>query len=233
MKYKTDYRVIIIALMVLFTVSCEKDSVKSDYPLTARITGFDPNCSTCILEFPDDSVRVRREIGRSPGNRYEAINLDKGYYEIGQLLKVRIKKAEAGEMTPCVSMYPSNGFEDVFVTEFEDFNNLVFKDTVELSYGSCLYNQEGQFYICFDSVIGDSRCPEGAMCFWAGVANVRFKYEKLNSKPVFFDLYTMGGSPRDSIVDGYKFSFIDLKPYPKISNRTEKISYKAYITVNR
>ena len=44
---------------------------------TARIAGYDLNCSTCILTFPFDSNAVMKELGSSPENLYQAVNLNK------------------------------------------------------------------------------------------------------------------------------------------------------------
>jgi hypothetical protein len=223
--------VIAAALSVLF--ACEKYSDKVNYKYTARIAGFDQNCSTCILEFPDDNLVVRQEIGESSGNYYEAINLNKSNYEIGQLLKVKIRKAGKNELTPCITMYPSHNYENVFITEFEDFNNLTFNDTVELSYRDCLYNPENQLYICLDSVLNDSRCPTGVYCFWEGNAEVRLKLEELNEKPIYFSLNTYRGFRTDTIVAGYKISLVGLSPYPSFEHRIPQNDYKARIIVKR
>jgi len=213
--------------------ACEKNPDRADILLTARIASFDQNCSTCILEFPDDSLRIINEIGRSRESRYEAINLDKGNFRTGQLLKVKIKNAEAAELPPCLTMYPSNDYRDVFITEVENFRDLVLNDTVEIAYGNCLYHSDGQFYICLDSVVGDSRCPTGALCFWAGNAQARFKYEKVYEKPVLFELNTYGGFPNDTVIDGYKFSFVGLIPYPAVNHPVKYDNYRALIRVTR
>ncbi len=212
---------------------CEKspDNLKSEY--TARIVGFDLNCSTCILEFPDDHLQVQEEIGESPSNYYEAINLSKGKYEIGQKLRVKIRKADANELTPCITLYPSYSYKNVFITEFENFNNLIFNDTIDLSYRDCLYDPENQMYICLDSVLNDSRCPTGAYCFWEGNAEVRFKFEKLNDNPILFNLNTHMRFTTDTIIDEYKFTLIGLSPHPTVEHRIVQKDYKAKIIVKK
>ena len=200
---------------------------------TAIIEGFDLNCNTCILAFPYDNSLVKKEIGESPDNYYQTTNLIKANYEIGQLIRVKIRKPETNELTPCIALYPSYSYKGIFITEFENFNNLVFNDTVELSYHNCLTDPENLMHICLDSVTNESRCPFGAECFWAGYAEVRFEFEKDNSGPVFFNLATLGAFKNDTIIDGYKFTLIDLSPWPKVGHQILQKEYKAKIIVNK
>jgi len=214
--------------------ACEKnpDEISlEDFDYVARIVGFDLNCSTCILEFPDDSLQVKKEIGKSPSNYYHAINLNKGDYNIGQKLKVKIRKPGTNELTPCITLYPSYSYENVYIREFENFDNLILNDTVELSYRDYLYDPENHFYICLDSVLNDSRCPTGATCYWAGNAEVRFKFERLNYIPVLFTLNTHINFPYDAKVNGYRITLLDLNPYPAGGPQIEQKDYKAEIII--
>ena len=213
--------------------ACEKSTDKINSNYIARIVGFDLNCSTCILDFPDDSLEVQGEIGKSPRNHYQAINLGKDNLKIGQKLKVKIRKVETNELRECITLYPSYDYKNVFITDFENFNNLIFNDTIDLSYQDCLNDPENQMYICLDSVLNDSRCPTGAYCFWEGNAEVRFKFEKFNEKPILFNLNTHRGFTTDTIVDGYKFTLIGLSPHPTMEHRIVQKDYKAEIIVKK
>jgi hypothetical protein len=213
--------------------ACEKNADKINLDLTANVVGFDMNCSTCILEFPDDYTQVRKEIGNSPDNFYNAINLNRNDFKMGQKLKVKIRKAEIDELKPCITLYPTNNYVNVVITEFDKFNELIYNDTIELSFRDCLYDQEDSIYICLDSVLSDSRCPTGVNCFWEGNAEVRFKFEKYNEKPVMFDLNTHKGFTNEMIIDGYKFSLVGLSPYPVFEHRIKQEDYKAEIIVTR
>jgi hypothetical protein len=226
-------KIIIFAFIFSFLFSCEKntDKISSDY--TARIVGFDLNCSTCILEFPDDYLEVKGKIGSSPENYYQAINLNSENFKIGQTLKVKIRKAESNELRDCITMLPSYNYKNVFILDFENYNNLIFNDTISLSYRDCLNDSENQMSICLDSVFNDSRCPTGVVCIWAGNATVRFKYEKYKNKPVIFDLNTNSQFRSDTIVDGYKFTLIGLSPYPEIEHQIIQKDYKAEIIVKK
>ena len=225
----------LISLSILFFLlpACEKTSYEVNPYLIARIVGFDMNCSTCILKFPDDSLKVKEEIGQSPNNNYQSVNLNKGNYQTGQMLKVKIRKPSTNELTPCITLYPSYNYKSIFVTDFEDFNNLILNDTVYLSYHDCLNDSENQMYICLDSVLNDSRCPSGVYCFWEGNATVRFEYQKYNSKPVIFDLNTHKVFTSDTIIDIYKFTLLGLNPYPIAHQIIAQKDYKAKILIER
>lgn len=226
-------KIIIFSVIISFMLACEESTDILSSSLTAKIVGFDLNCSTCILEFPDDSLEVKGEIGKSPSNHYQAINLGKDNFTVGQKLKVNIRKPETNELRECIALYPTYNYKNVFITDFENFNNLILNDTIDLSYGDCLNDPENQMYICLDSVLNDSRCPTGVECFWEGNALVRFKFERFNEKPVLFNLNTHRGFTTDTIVDGYKFTLIGLRPYPSIKHRIEQKDYKAEIIVNK
>jgi hypothetical protein len=227
-------KLLFLASLVCIIVSCEQNpdyKIGSEY--IATIVGFDLNCSTCILEFPYDNSQIKKEIGESPSNFYHTINLSKGDYEIGQKVRVKLRKAETNELTPCIALYPSYSYKNVFITEFEDFSNLIFNDTIELSYRQCLYNPEDHFYICLDSVLNDSRCPTGVMCIWEGNAEVKFKFEKLNENPIFFNLNTHSSFTKDTIIDRYKISLVGVNPYPGIGIRYPQNIYKAKLIIKK
>ena len=69
--------------------------------------------------------------------------------------------------------------------------------------------------LCFDSLIGDSRCPANAVCVWAGSAVAKFSLSK-NGESTPFTLATMpyGEYKKDTVLLGYKIEFVNLSPYP-------------------
>ena len=226
-------KLILISILILIMPSCEKSSSVADSYVIARIVGFDMNCSTCTLEFPDDSLKVKNEIGQSPDNKYQSVNLNKGNYQTGQLLKVKIRKPDIDELAPCIALYPSYNYKSVFVTDYEDFDNLVLNDTVYLSSHDCLNDAENKMYICLDSVLNDSRCPSGVYCFWEGNATVRLRYQNYNSKPVIFNLNTHKAFGSDTIIDKLKFTLIGLTPYPNAHHIIKPTEYTAKILIDK
>lgn len=231
---KPIIKLIFIASILSLIVSCEQNQdFESDSEYIARIAGFDLNCSTCILQFPDANAQIKREIGESPDNFYQTINLNKGNYEPGQKVRVKLRKAQTNELKACISLYPSFNYKNVFITEFEDFKNLIFNDTIELSYQDCLYDPESRFYVCLDSVLNDSRCPTGVLCIWEGNAEVKLRFENLNENPIYFNLNTNSRFTTETIIDNYKFTLVGLNPYPIIGVKHPQNLYKAKLIVKK
>ena len=226
-------RITILLILFAFIFGCEKISYNSYSYLTARIAGFDQNCSVCILEFPDNSPEVKKKIGESPENLYQAVNLNRADYEIGQWLKVRVRKPDTGELTPCKTNYSSDNYKGVFILDLEKYDKLIINDTVAISWLDCMYDPQEQILICLDSVLNDSRCPLGVQCFWEGNAEVRFKFERYPDGAVLFNLNTHKGFRNDTIVDNYKFTLTGLSPYPKIGSRISQKDYKAEILIEK
>ncbi len=226
-------KIFFLATLTALVLACEERTDNSGVELTANIAGYDQNCATCLLSFPDDKIKIQKEFGISPGELYNAINLSRDNFQIGQKIKVKIRKPETNELKACLTMFPSENYITVSIIEFSSFNNLILNDTVDLFTGECLYDPIEQFYICMDSVLGDSRCPVGAYCFWEGNAEVRFKFEKLNEEPVLFNLNTHRGFTNDTIISNNKIALVGVSPYPSLERSGRKIYYKARIVVTR
>jgi hypothetical protein len=228
-------KAIFFSFLFILCWSCEKENSKSAIGkdgIIAQIVDFDLNCSTCILEFPFDSTEIKNEIGTSQGNRYEAINLNRSGFSKGELIKVQIRKA-SNEFIPCITLYPSNNFLNVFVNELIDIKNIKRGDVNDIRFHDCLYNPENESYICFDSVLSDSRCPLNATCFWAGMAEVKFRFVKLPGITQYFVLNTNNAFRNDTIIGGYKYTLVNLKPAPEIDQRTRQESYTAGLKIER
>ena len=223
----------IFALFFSFLLSCEKNSYNLDQSYTARVVGFDLNCSTCILEFPYDSKEIINSVGQSQNNYYEAVNLNKGSFEIGQQIKCTVRKASDNELTGCIALYPSFNYKSIFINNLEAVKKLVINDTITLAYHDCLTDPENKYYLCLDSVVSESRCPLGMECFWAGMATVRFKFQTDQSAPVYFDLSTLSDSENKTIIPGYCIKLVGLDPYPSIDHRIRQDEYKARLFITK
>jgi hypothetical protein len=215
-------------LLLYLLLGCDKVKEDMNRQYTVEIVGFDLNCSTCIVSFPDDFLEIKKLFGESHYNYYEIVNLFKGDFEIGDRLRVNVRKVETAELNTCITFYPSSDYNNLYVSNYAQYNNVRLNDTVDLAYKDCLNDSDGKRYICFDTVLTDSRCPTGAVCVWAGEAIVRFKIEKYNSFPVFIDLKE---GVKDTLVCGYQISFIKLLPYPTYGNPTKPEDYKAGIII--
>jgi hypothetical protein len=122
---------------------------------------------------------------------------------------------------------------------FPTFDNMdvtsefVLNNAIIISQGDCAGDLESHTYICFESVLSESRCPEGVQCFWQGNAEARFKFTKSDEAPVFFNLNTYPGFTTDTIIDGYKFTLKALTPYPNIKNIILPRTYRAEIEIEK
>ena len=122
--------------------------------------------------------------------------------------------------------FPKNDNMDV-TAEF------VLNNAIILSEGDCAADLQTGTYICFESIRGDSRCPEGVQCFWQGNAEARFKFTKADETPLFFSLNTYQGYTTDTIIGGYKFTLKAVTPYPNIRTILVPRSYKAEIEIEK
>jgi hypothetical protein len=114
------YRLTFSILLAFSIISCAKDDDNDGvYTFTAKVSAFDLNCGICVLEFPDDSVTVKRLIGEIPyNNLYNAVNLNIDDFVIGQNLIVTLRKPQGEEMKACITLYPSYTNQNIFIIEY-------------------------------------------------------------------------------------------------------------------
>lgn len=112
---------ITIALIFFFLVGgCNKDdSNELDAYIVGEIVGFEYNCSTCILKFPNDYLAIKNELGASRDNYYQTINLMKDTFKINQKVLVKVRKPEYNEIRACITLYPSYDYASVYVAKFK------------------------------------------------------------------------------------------------------------------
>ncbi len=75
-------------------------------------------------------------------------------------------------------------------------------------------------YICFDSLLMDSRCPAGVECVWQGTALIKVSFHDAANTHHF--IMSLKGFPglgftSDTTINDYHIIFTDLKPYPDIN----------------
>ena len=111
-----------------------------------------------------------------------------------------------------------------------------------LRYGCSAEESSSRVRICYDSLTSDSRCPEGAVCFWAGEAEIKVRfYENGNVHPVKMLLlagneqhHSIGTTVSDTVINGYKIKLTDVLPHPKASAPAPTPDqYKAIFSVSR
>jgi hypothetical protein len=90
-------------------------------------------------------------------------------------------------------------------------------------------------YICFDSLIQDSRCPIGAVCIWEGTAQIKISFrEGTQIHPIKMELrkFPFPGFTNDTTINGYRIIFTDLKPYPEV-NKPAPSAITAFFDISR
>ena len=122
--------ILLMGFLFIGIISCEKEGNDLNRQYIAKIVGFDLNCSTCILSFPNDSLIVKNLFGESKNNYYQTTNLAKHEFKIGQMIKVRVRKEEENELEACITLYASYNYENIYVSEYEHYKDFAFNDTI-------------------------------------------------------------------------------------------------------
>lgn len=89
-----------------------------------------------------------------------------------------------------------------------------------------------ELVVKFDSVISDSRCPIGLVCFWAGNAAVRLNYSYSDNYDVDFILNTHRNFRNDTLINGYRIRLVDVYPYPQKDKKIDPNDYKVELEID-
>ena len=85
--------------------------------------------------------------------------------------------------------------------------------------------------IAFRSMVNDSRCETGAVCVWAGNAEIAVEVAKNNKKPLMAKLNT--SAPKEIDYKGFKIRLVALNPYPKVGDPINPKDYEATMIVTK
>ncbi len=88
-----------------------------------------------------------------------------------------------------------------------------------LAKGECTSNNSN-INICFQKLVTDSRCPDGAVCITQGYAMAEFLYTD-GQQSLIFNLSSINWPPfhKDTTINNTKISLINITPYPSIYSR--------------
>lgn len=90
-------------------------------------------------------------------------------------------------------------------------------------------------YICFDSLVTDSRCPKGVECVWQGTAIIKVTFSEAGNQH-HFTMSLKGfpslGYPSDTTINGHRIIFTDLKPHP-VSNSPQPKQVEAIFSISQ
>ena len=101
-----------------------------------------------------------------------------------------------------------------------------------LRIGQTAQIENEQLSIRFNGISGDSRCPKGVQCFWAGEVkcDVTVTYQGESSD---ITLTQPGAAePSSETYKGYKFIF-SVQPYPEAGKQITPADYRLLLTVDK
>src|SRR5262245_33495409 len=84
----------------------------------------------------------------------------------------------------------------------------------------------------FESVLADSRCPEGVDCVWSGNAKIKVRSNKQKQAPAALELNTNVGAGSSSYLN-YEIRLVALKPRPKADKAVPSNEYRATLIVTK
>jgi hypothetical protein len=229
-KFNVMKKIFLIGLIISTLIGCDKETDSVDKSYIAEIVGFDLNCSTCILHFPHDSENVKEFIGDSKSDFYNSVNLNQTDFKIGELIQVRVRIAEDNELRACKTLYPTINYTNIYVSDFSKYQDSHFIDSVDLKYGECVTTY-GQSSVCFDTVLNESRCPEGGMCVWEGNAKIKLRVSVNGIGEHEIELNTNKSFSIDTTINHLNIFLISLTPYPDISMTIIPRDYIAKLSI--
>lgn len=108
-----------------------------------------------------------------------------------------------------------------------------------LKFGECVTVKPDNFDIGYCEVISDSRCPTNLMCFWEGVAEIKVwicepgQAANLIKLPIY-GYVALEDTMKHVTVDtlGYRFSLLQLDPYPYEHEERDYSEYEATIFIS-
>lgn len=134
----------------------------------------------------------------------------------------------AGLLVGClgaVTKHPQGGGEPASVRTGQEFKLR--------AGGRAVLEGEG-LKVRFDSVAGDSRCPTGVTCVWAGNAEVLVEADS-GGGPAVLRLNTHGGEnyPKEARHRQYVVVLVGLTPHPAKDARTKAADYEATLVIRK
>ena len=100
-------------------------------------------------------------------------------------------------------------------------------EEIQIKFGEGVTLDKGKLSIKFRSLAGDSRCPQGVVCVWAGDAEVILEVSKNE-----IALNTIL-DPKEKVVGDYNIQLRDVIPYPKAGEELKPEDYSIKIVVSK
>ncbi|MDQ3006215.1 MAG: hypothetical protein M3R47_12650 [Chloroflexota bacterium] len=100
-------------------------------------------------------------------------------------------------------------------------------DEIQIKFGESITLEKGKLRIKFKSLAGDSRCPQGVVCVWAGNAEVILEVSKIEIA------LNTALDPNEKVVGDYNIQLRDVIPYPKAGEELKPEDYSIKIVVSK
>ncbi len=104
-----------------------------------------------------------------------------------------------------------------------------------IAQGATMQTDDNALNIQFAQVTGDSRCPEGVQCIWAGRADCVFILTKgavAESVTLASGDFSQGGSGQASF-NGYTITLNEIAPAMRAGETIKQEDYRATVTVSK
>ncbi len=87
--------------------------------------------------------------------------------------------------------------------------------------------------IVFESVLEDSRCPQGEQCIRAGESRILMKITLGNSEARAVELGTQTDDSMEADVGEFRIRLVALRPIPRAAKPAEKKDYVASLLISK
>lgn len=116
-------------------------------------------------------------------------------------------------------------------------NDVRYNEEYVLPITKSVKTSDSWYFIRFDSVFTDSRCPLNATCVWEGVAGLRFTVSDIFQSSDTFEIYTLN-NPNLQMSDSIEFrnlkiKLLELNPYPLSEKKPNYADYKAKFKITK
>lgn len=90
---------------------------------------------------------------------------------------------------------------------------------------------EGGLALSFDRVVGDSRCPAGAVCVWEGDGVLAVRLQRVSAPPGGAELHRNPRFAQRTTYAGFEIRLEALTPYPVVHAPIPPEAYRARLIV--
>ena len=110
----------IILGLIITLFSCDKEELEKAETFEVAVVGEGMDCKLTLIEFKEKDLPKIQDLTGTEWKIFHAYNLDNKFNEIGQSLKVKIRKTSDDELFPCTMLGPT--YPWVTILDAEEIN---------------------------------------------------------------------------------------------------------------